>query len=158
MSDKLLEKGKRVLEKAKSVLLVDWANPDVAFSLLKAGFTVFSYSPDGYSMAGLDIEERAPANGETNFEKKEKLIFRHMYKKKPASVDIVSVYRPDTEHASIITEHVLPLNAKILWLQPSVSSAKTRNIAFAHGFTFIDEIDIDEVARLINKDQENNSL
>jgi len=34
----------------------------------------------------------------------------------PGAVDIVNVYRLEQEHPDIISKHVLPLSAKVLWL------------------------------------------
>jgi|SRR5580693_4999704 predicted CoA-binding protein len=125
-----------ILKGAKTILLVDWPNPDVPKSLLKAGLTVFGYSPDKYSA----IEQAD--NGE--------LVFRKL-DEQPTSVDIVNVYRPEAEHAAIISDHVLPLKAKALWLQPPVMSAKTAAIVAGYGIIFVEGIDIAEVARSINK-------
>ena len=149
MSDKLFEKGLLALEKAKTILLVDWASPDVPFALIKAGFTVYSYAPDGYSVAGIDIDERPTADGSKS--RTEKLVFRHLYRSKPLSVDIVNVFRPEAEHAAIIATHVLPLNARFLWIQPKYSSIKTRNLAFAHGFICIDGVDIAAAAKTVEE-------
>jgi predicted CoA-binding protein len=121
-----------ILKGAKTVLLVDWPNPDIPRSLLNAGFMVFGYSPGKYS-----------AINQTN---DGELIFSKL-NEQPASVDIVNVYRPEGEHAAIINSHVLPLKAKVLWLHPPVMSAKTAILAAEHGITFVEDIDIAEVAR-----------
>src|SRR5579872_3097791 len=125
-----------ILKSAKTILLVDWPNPDVPKSLLKAGFTVLGYSPDRYSA----IEQAD--NGE--------LVFRRL-DEQPTSVDIVNVYRPEAEHTAIINDRVLPLKAKVLWLHPPVMSAKTAAIAAEHVITFVEGIDIAEVAKSIGR-------
>jgi len=127
---------KDILKGAKTILLVDWPNPEVPKSLLGAGFTVFGYSPDRYSV----IEQGD--NGE--------LVFKKL-NEQPASVDIVNVYRPEEEHADIINNRVLPLKAKILWLQPPVVSAKTAALASKHHLVFVEDSDIAEVAKSISR-------
>jgi len=141
---------KKVLESAKRILLIDWPNPAVPRALLNAGFTVFCYSPNHYTEASLlrenpnDINQKnifPPGNKEEGY-----LVFKPL-DGSPGSVDIVNVYRPEEEHAGIITNHVLPLNAKWLWLQLPIRSAKTCSIAKEHGLIFIEGIDIAEIAR-----------
>jgi predicted CoA-binding protein len=139
MSDNIDPNYRHILENAKTILLVDWGNPIVPRSLLKAGFKVFGYSPNRYSVIELDTE--GPD--------KEKLVFRKL-NGKPGQVDVVNIYRPEDEHAGIITNHVLPLKAKVLWLQPPVMSAKTAALAKANGLQFVEGIDIAEVARTIS--------
>jgi predicted CoA-binding protein len=126
---------KNILKGAKTILLVDWPNPDVPKSLLNAGFTVFGYSPDKYSA----IEQGD--NGELVFTKLDV---------NPVSVDIVNVYRPEEEHPAIINNRVLPLKAKVLWLQPPVMSAKTAALASKHGLILVEGRAIAEVARTIS--------
>jgi predicted CoA-binding protein len=113
---------KYILKGAKTILLVDWPNPEVPKSLLKAEFTVFGYSPDKYSA----IEQGD--NGELVFTKLDV---------SPVSVDIVNVFRPESEHATIINNRVLPLKAKVLWLQPPVVSANTAALAAKHGLILL---------------------
>lgn len=121
MSDNLEVNGKQILENAKTILLVDWPNPEVPRSLLKAGFIVFGYSPDRYSAIELDDNEN--------------LVFRKL-DDQPDSVDIVNVFRPEEEHAGIINSRVLPLKAKVLWLHPPVKSASTAALAGAITYIF----------------------
>jgi predicted CoA-binding protein len=135
MSDNLEVNTKQILENAKAILLVDWPNPEVPRSLLKAGFTVFGYSPDRYSAIELGDNEN--------------LVFRQL-DKQPDSVDIVNVYRPEGEHAGIISSRVLPLKAKVLWLHPPVVSAATAALAAEYGIVFVEGIDIADVARSIS--------
>jgi predicted CoA-binding protein len=139
MSDNEDLNYRHILENAKTILLVDWGNPDVPRSLLKAGLNVFGYSPNRYSVIELDAE--GPD--------KEKLIFRQLHGK-PGSVDVVNIYRPEEEHAGIITSHVLPLKAKVIWLQPPVMSTKTAALAKTNGLLFVEGSDIAGVARTIS--------
>ncbi len=106
MENPLIESCKKILEKGRSILLIDWPDKRVPCSLLKAGLIVFGFSPD--------------------------------------PIDIVYIYRPEEEHASLITNHVLPLHAKVIWLQPPVTSIKTRDLAKEYGITFIEGVDITE--------------
>lgn len=125
---------KDILKGAKTILLVDWPNPEVPKSLLKAGFTVFGYSPDRYSVIELGDNDE--------------LVFRKL-DEHPVSIDVVNIYRPEEEHAAIINNRVLPLKAKILWLQPPVVSAKTAALASKHDLVFVEGSDIAEVAKTI---------
>jgi predicted CoA-binding protein len=140
---KLFEKSKQTLKNAKTILLVDWASTDVPFSLLKAGFTVYSYSPGAYALAQIVLPD-----GDDSNTTKEKLIFTDL-NEKPNKVDIVNVFRPEEEHAAIITDHVLPLEAKVLWLHPPIMSVKTNQLALAYGVGFIEGVDIVEIAQRI---------
>jgi predicted CoA-binding protein len=127
---------KSILEKIHTILLVDWPNRDVPRSLAQAGFTVFSYSPGTYSQAL--IETTLPASMEDG------LIFRSI-DHAPDAVDLVMIYRPPEEHAAIIRDQVLPLGAKLIWLQPPVESPKTKEIADEHGLNFVQGHDIREI-------------
>lgn len=130
----------QVLEKFRVVLLVDWPNPGVPISLLKAGFTVIGYSPDSYSQASIEIIG----------DKKEKLVFKKL-DMPPDEVDIVNIFRPEEEHSAIIDRHVLPLKAKVIWLQPPVSSVKTATLAAENGLIFIEGRDIATIGLWNNK-------
>ena len=100
---------------------------------------MFGYSPNRYSVIELDAEDPD----------KEKLIFRQLHGK-PGPVDVVNIYRPEEEHAGIITSHVLPLKAKVIWLQPPVMSTKTAALAKTNGLLFVEGSDIAGVARTIS--------
>src|SRR5260221_5090999 len=136
---------KKILEIAKSILLIDWPNPTVPRALLNAGFKVFCYSPNHYTEAEILTEYPNDINEKNIFPPKTKeegyLVFRQL-DGPPYSVDIVNVYRPEEEHAEIIANHVLPLGAKVLWLHPPVTSAKTRSLAKEHGLVFLEGSDI----------------
>ncbi|MDR3696082.1 CoA-binding protein [Mucilaginibacter sp.] len=121
-----------ILKNAQTILLVDWPDADVPRLLVSAGFMVFGYSPDNYTSIGF----RADGGG---------LVFTKV-PDGPGQVDIVNVFRPEEEHAGIIARHVLPLKAKVLWLHPPVTAAKTAAFAKENGLVFVDRIDITVVA------------
>lgn len=121
----------QTLRRAKSILLVDWSSPAVPRALIEAGFTVFTASPGRYSVVQLNQDD---------------LIFRRLTDR-PAHVDIVNVYRPENEHEAIVANHLIPLGAKILWLQPSIPSGMARQLALQHGFELVEGIDIAAAVR-----------
>ena len=116
-----------ILRTAKSILLVDWASPEVPRSLVQAGFTVFCASPGRYSVVELS-ETGSPD-------------FRRL-NESPSHVDIVNVFRPENEHEGIVAHYVLPLGAKVLWLQPSIGSGTARRLSLEHGFDLVEGVDI----------------
>lgn len=140
-----MSEPKQILSSAKSVLLVDWSSATVPRALVEAGFTVFTASPGRYSIVELVFEPPegigandvvAPGQNETGY-----LIFRRL-NDRPSQVDIVSVYRPENEHEAIVANHVLPLGATVLWLQPSIGSTTAGRLALAHGFHLVEGVDI----------------
>jgi len=138
-----------IIEKASIILLVDWPDRNVPQSLVLSGLTVYSYSPNGYSQ--VFIEKDHPGNQDedsksfsTALVEVNNLNFRPV-DHPPNAVDIVTIYRPAKEHAEIIAKHVLPLGAKIVWLQPPVESTKTERIAKENGLIFIQGRDIREI-------------
>ncbi|MDB5122467.1 MAG: hypothetical protein JWP94_596 [Mucilaginibacter sp.] len=141
----------QILRSAKNILLVDWPGPGVPRALLKAGFIVFGFSPKGYSKARLAPN---PIDGPSSFpprnpEETGYLVFEKL-DGNPDAVDIVNVYRPEGEHASIIEKHVLPLHAKVLWLHPPITSASTAAIAERNKLIFIEGVNIAEIAAKLN--------
>ena len=128
---------KEILASAKNILLIDWPNKDVLKTLLNAGFTVFSYSPGRYTRA--EILRRDDHN-------ESDLVF-HELPGIPGLIDIVNIYRPEQEHGDIISKHVLPLNAKVVWLHPPVVSEKTRSRVHEHGLIFVEGVSISEAAQ-----------
>ena len=140
-----------ILRMVHRILLVDWPNTGVPRALLEAGIFVFGFSPDGYSSAELTAERPTEADvkkilppendGENGF-----LVFRKL-EEPPSNIDAVAIYRPPAEIPDIMTRIVFPLQARILWLQPPVTSADARHLAAARGLVFIDEVDIAEAAR-----------
>src|ERR1044071_6987068 len=111
-----------LLNAARIVLLVDWPSPAVPRALLQTGFHVFGASPAGYSRAELaparppeaeGVSALAPANpGDKGF-----LVFRRT-SESPPRVDVVFASRPAEELPAIVTRHVVPLHASLLWLHP----------------------------------------
>ena len=142
-----------VLKGSKKILLIDWPNVDVPRALLQAGFTVFCYSPNGYTQAEQAAEFPQNVNPKNIFPPKTRndgyLVFRPLTAA-PAAVDIVNVYRPEAEHAKIMTDVVLPLKAKCVWLQPPLTSDDTRVIAESQGLIFIQGSDIATIAVQLN--------
>jgi hypothetical protein len=144
---------RQILKSAKNILLIDWPDPGVPRALLNAGFTVFGYSPDSYSRAqvvdglpqGFDEKNSFPARSK---EEKGHLIFQKL-DYSPDAIDIVNVYRPEQELPGIITNRVLPLGAKVLWLHPPVTSARAKDIATENDIVFIEGINIAEIASKI---------
>ena len=157
---KVLIDPKEILQSANAILLVDWPNPGVPRALLAAGLKVFSFCPNRYSAAEvlmerpLDVSEKSifgpTSEGETGY-----LIFRQLGSR-PASVDIVNVYRPKEEFAAIVANQVLALGAKVLWLHPPVqpgAALEGRRLANEHGLVLVANADIAEVARSIERNR-----
>jgi predicted CoA-binding protein len=145
-----------ILKSAQRILLVDWPNRRVPRTLVEAGFTVFCASPGRYSVVEVvleppegvaSIEVFPPENGEHGH-----LIFRRL-DHGPSSVDIVNVYRPEKEHGEIVANQVVPLGAKVLWLQPSVGSGAARQLAFDYGLDLVEGIDIAVAAAGLGKQE-----
>jgi predicted CoA-binding protein len=120
-----------ILAKARKILLIDWPNTNVPTELVEQGFKVFCYSPGRYTQTEIE---------------KGQLVFMEL-ENRPPSVDIVNIYRPEDEHEVIITKQILPLEAKVIWLHPPITSQKTRSLAAEHGLTFVEGISITEVTR-----------
>jgi hypothetical protein len=143
----------QILKSAKNILLIDWPDPGVPRALLNAGFTVYGYSPNGYSKA-LVVEDLPHGFDEKNSfsarnkEEKGYLIFQKL-DYSPESIDIVNVYRPEEELPEIIDKRVLPSGAKVLWLHPPVTSARAKEIAAENGIIFIEGVNIAEIASKI---------
>jgi hypothetical protein len=115
-------------EEVNIILLVDWPSADIPCSLVQAGFTVYSYSPDGYKqvlIATAKPVDRGVVHAAELRTGKDKLVFRPM-DHSPESVDLVTIYRPPEEHAVIIRDHVIPLAAKSIWLQSPLNQRKQR--------------------------------
>jgi predicted CoA-binding protein len=123
-----------ILTSAKAILVVDWPGAGVPRALLNAGFTVFGYSPGGYTLISVAGDDEA----KLNFTKIEG---------SPAGVDIVNIYRPENELAGIFESLVLPLAAKTIWLHPPLTSAWARNYAAEHSLNFMEGVNIAEVAK-----------
>src|SRR5215475_10290035 len=151
---------KRILEAAQTILLVDWPNPGVPRTLLRAGFTVFSYSPDRYSAAEVVAEYPRDVDSGNVFPPRNEhetgyLVFRALAGR-PDAVDIVNVYRPVEELDGIVVNHALPLGAKVLWLQapaPSAEVAEAHRLASEHGIVLIDGRNIAEIAQTLDAEE-----
>jgi hypothetical protein len=143
-----------VLRTVRSVLLVDWPNAGVPRALLEAGLIVYGTSPGRYSSAELLDAPPEKGNaasvfppegeGETSF-----LVFRRL-DAAPPSVDVVAVYRPSAEIPGIIAVQVLPLGARVLWLQPPITSSEARRTAADRGILFIEGVDLATTARQLS--------
>ena len=140
----------QILKSAKSILLVDWPDPGVPRTLINGGFTVFSFSPDNYSEAKIVADPPDDQKGfpPRNKEESGYVIFQNL-EKRPDSVDIVNIYRPEQEHQKIIENHAVRLNAKAIWLHPPVTSGHTAAIAADKGLVFIEGVNIAEIASKI---------
>jgi len=137
----------QILKSATNILLIDWPDQQVPRALLNAGFTVFGFSPNGYSMAKLvenlpDGQHGFPPRNDTE---KGYLVFQKTGTA-PGFIDIINIYRPEAEHAGIIEKHALTLKAKTIWLHPPVTSVHTPIIAAQKGLGFIQNISITEAA------------
>jgi len=155
MTESIHTKAQQLLKESKSILLVDWPNINLPYALLKAGFIVFSYSPDQYSEAklltakphnteGLSI---FPVNDETyiSFEKLES---------PPGTVDIVHIYRPEPELPGIVEKHVLALGAKAIWLYPPQTSELARGLAAQHSIKLVQGVNIIDLGEIQSKKME----
>ncbi len=143
---------RELLDRARSVLLVDWPTPAVPRALLEAGLVVYGFSPGGYSRAELAVEPAAardgvrsvpPGAGETHH-----LVFRRL-DRRPDQVDLVYVYRPAAELYGILVTHAQPLGATALWLQPPLTAAEANLLARAGGPEIIEGCDIIEMIRAL---------
>lgn len=145
---------RRILEIARTILLVDWPSLSVPRALLESGFTVFGYSPGRYSTAEISPNPPPDVDSGSVFAPKDQekgyLVFRRL-DGRPSAVDIVSVYRPAEEMPGIIADHVLPLRAKVIWLQRPVASSEERAVAEEHGLVLIEGSDIAELARTLHQ-------
>ena len=123
----------QILKSSKRILLIDWRDKNLPLSLLNAGFEVFSYSPDKYSKAICE-------SGAVAFEKIEGT---------PDGVDIVNVFRPESELEGIVARHVLPLGAKTVWLHPPVVTQHAKELESAYHITVIQRENITDVVSLM---------
>ena len=117
---------------------------------MEAGFKVFCASPGRYSVVevvpespeGVDSGDFVPPQqGEQGY-----VVFRRL-DEGPSKIDIVNIYRLESEHVGIVGNHVVPLGAKVMWLQPSVSSGTAKQLAAEYGFELVEAIDIAIAAR-----------
>lgn len=143
---------RQLLDKARSVLLVDWPSPAVPRALLEAGLVVYGFSPGGYSRAELAAEAPAPRDGVRSFPpgrgELRHLVFRRL-DRRPDQVDVVYVHRPAAELYGILVTHAAPLGATALWLQPPLTAADGQLFARASGPEIVEGCDIVEMIRAL---------
>lgn len=143
-----------ILSEVTSVLLIDWPHTGVPRALVESGFQVFGYSPDRYSDAELTREppadEFARVYPPQDSSEKHFLVFRKR-DSPPDRVDAVCVYRPAEEIPAIISKHVLPLHARVLWLQPPINSSEAEFLAAERQLQFVQGVDIVTTARIAHR-------
>jgi predicted CoA-binding protein len=144
----------QVLSEVSTVLLIDWPHVGVPRALLESGFRVFGYSPDQYSNAELAAErpadEIATVYPPQDLSEKNFLVFRK--RDSPLrQVDAVVVYRPAEEIPAIVMKHLLPLHARVLWLQPPIDSRDAAALAAEHHLHFVQGVDVATTARMANR-------
>ena len=141
---------RQLLDRVRSVLLVDWPSPAVPRALLEAGLVVYGFSPGGYSRAELAAEPPVPGDGIRGFPpgpgELHHLVFRRL-DRRPDQVDLVYIYRPAAELHDILVSHAAPLGATALWLQPPLTAAEGNLSAEASGLEIIEGCDIVEMIR-----------
>jgi predicted CoA-binding protein len=123
----------KILKASKRILLIDWPDKKLPLGLLSAGFEVFSYSPDNYS--------RALCEGDS-------VVFEKIGGK-PDAIDIVNVFRPESELEGIITKHVMPVGAGVVWLHPPVTIQNAVELESEHHISIIQGDNVLDVASRI---------
>jgi len=148
----MVKDRKQALKAAKSVLLIDWPDQSIPRSLVKAGLTVYGFSPGGFSRADIADDDPGKTESTTVFlppgGEEEYLIFQKIAES-PGHVDIICIYRPEAEHERIFEDHILPLGVKTIWLQPPVATSVISQLAAEYGIKFIEGINIAEAAAKI---------
>ncbi|HTK19716.1 MAG TPA: VOC family protein, partial [Mucilaginibacter sp.] len=143
MAESINTKAKQLLHEAKSILLVDWPSINLPYALLKAGFIVFSYSPNQYSEAKLLTEKPHNTEGSTVFPVNDEVYISFgKLDGSPGTVDIVHIYRPEAELPGIVEKHILPLGAKAIWLHPPQTSELARGLAAQHCIELVQGVNI----------------
>lgn len=125
-----------ILGRARSVLLVDWPNPDVPDSLVRAGLSVFVKGGPGPR----DFAARELQDGN---------VVARAIDEAPAQIDLVYAYRPLDELPGIVAL-ARQLGAFAVWRQTGLSeeeSADSRRIVISAGLTYVDDTEITEAAR-----------
>ncbi|MBV8389436.1 MAG: VOC family protein [Mucilaginibacter sp.] len=160
MTEQVDINAKRLLGESKSILLVDWPNAGLPYALLKAGFIVFSYSPDKYSEAKLLKEKPHNTEGLSIFPATDDGIEAYVSFEKldgsPGMVDIVHIYRPEAELPGIVEKHVLPLGGKAIWLYPPLTSELACGLAAQHCIELIQGVNIIDLLAEIRSDNMEN--
>lgn len=141
---------KHLLEGTFSVLLIDWPNTLLPRTLLESGFSVFGFSPKGFTRAELsdeapEADDQCSVYGPTE-KARGYLTFRRI-STAPLHVDLVHVFRPVDELETIITTVVTQLGAETIWLQPPITSSEARQLAERKGVAFVEGVDIIDAIR-----------
>ena len=146
--------ARQLLDKARTILLVDWPSTAVPRALLEARLSVFGFSPGGYSRAELADVPPAPRDGVRSFPpgpgEHGHLVFRRL-DRSPDQVDVVYVHRPAAELTGILITHARPLGATVLWLQPPLDTREARWLTEAGGPVVVEGSDIVEVVRSLGR-------
>lgn len=160
MAESINRKAQQLLRESESILLVDWPNVNLPYALLKAGFIVFSYSPDKYSEAKLLTEKPHNSEGLSIFpvtdDGEEAYVSFEKLDGSPGTVDIVHIYRPEAELPGIAEKHVRPLGAKAVWLNLPQTSELARGLAAQHCIELVQGVNIIDVIVEIQSDQPEN--
>lgn len=147
-----------ILSSVKKILLVDWPDRNLPVSLVLCGFTVYGYSPGNYTRISISERpeqtsdkyiQKAPLDHHANMQ----LIFESL-RAQPELVDLVSIYRPDEEMEEITQKHILPMQARIMWIQPPAHSSNAPALAEKYNLTLVQDIDLAEMADRIRKSQD----
>ena len=141
-----------VLTQASVIALVDWPRTDVPRTLVRAGFGVYSLNRlrgTAASYAWYPSRDQVPEGDDvTVFDATDEadgyLVCRPAAP--PATVDILTVYRPAGELPDL-ARLAVQLGARALWLEPGSVSPEARDIAEGGGLAFIEGIDIAEAVR-----------
>ena len=124
-----------LLERVRTILLVDWPTQELPAALLRAGYLVFGHEPDGLREHAIAPDEgRFPLEGGGFF-------VDRMVDEVPAA-DLVCTYRPADEQPEIVAG-AIERGAFAFWVEEGESSsADARASAEAAGLTFVDGISI----------------
>ncbi|HWD87083.1 MAG TPA: CoA-binding protein [Mucilaginibacter sp.] len=148
----MVKDWEQILKAAKTVLLVDWPNPSIPRSLVKAGLAVYGFSPGRYLKADVTANRPAEKEGISVFEPRtgeEGYLIFEKIEGSAVHVDIVCICRPEAEHERIFKNHLLSSGAKTIWLQPPVTSSAIQELATANGIKIIEGINIANTAAKI---------
>ena len=115
---------RQILEHANSILLVDATDVGIPQALIALGLIVFCFLSGCYMRAYIKDIPRE--------------LFFMMTDEPLSSVDIVMIFCPAPEHADIIRDHVLPLKARIVFLQSPFASHEARQLAIKNGLVCIE--------------------
>jgi hypothetical protein len=141
-----------LIESSRTILLIDWPNIQLPYTLLQQGFEVYGRSPGGYNKAEFLTE--APPDGNSiavSDENSDKGFIKfHKLQHGPDQVDIIHIFRPAEELKHLIEAIVIPLRPKVLWLQPPVTSDEARQLALDAGVAFVQGIEIIDVIDSLN--------